>query len=67
MIEPMIFPRFRFAVGRHRCHNSGGSHVAMQGGPSSHAQFDTDTRKPKAKASAGDCTKTTHRYRHSAE
>jgi predicted ATP-dependent Lon-type protease len=27
----MILPRLRFAGGRHRCHNSGGSHIAMQG------------------------------------
>jgi hypothetical protein len=31
MIEPMILPQLRFAGGRHRCHNSGGSHVATQG------------------------------------
>src|SRR6266511_3907743 len=30
MIEPMILPRLRFAGGRHRCYNSGGSHIAMQ-------------------------------------
>jgi hypothetical protein len=27
----MILPRLRFADGCHRCHNSGGSHVALQG------------------------------------
>jgi hypothetical protein len=27
----MILPRLRFAGGRHRCHNSGGSNIAMQG------------------------------------
>jgi hypothetical protein len=27
----MILPRLRLAGGRHRCHNSGGSHVATQG------------------------------------
>jgi len=27
----MILPRLRLASGRHRCHNSGGSHVATQG------------------------------------
>jgi hypothetical protein len=31
IIEPMILPRLRLAGGRHRCHNSGGSHVALQG------------------------------------
>jgi len=31
MIELMILPRPRLADGRHRCHNSGGSHAAMQG------------------------------------
>jgi hypothetical protein len=31
MIEPMILPQLRWAGGRHRCHNSGGSHGAMQG------------------------------------
>jgi hypothetical protein len=32
MIEPMILPRsFIEQPDRHRCHNSGGSHVATQG------------------------------------
>jgi len=31
MIEPMISPQLRWAGGRHRCHNSGGRHVATQG------------------------------------
>jgi hypothetical protein len=31
MIEPMILPRAGFGRRRHRCHNSGGSHIAMQG------------------------------------
>jgi hypothetical protein len=31
MIEPMSCRRLRLARGCHRCNNSGGSHVAMQG------------------------------------
>jgi hypothetical protein len=27
----MILPQLRLADGCHRCHNSGGSHIAMQG------------------------------------
>jgi hypothetical protein len=64
MLEPMILPQLRWAGGRHRCHNSGGSHGAMQG---ERSRFPLGARKLKAEASADDCTKAIHRYSRAAE
>jgi hypothetical protein len=66
--EPMILSGALLSPnGRHRCHNSGGSHVALQGELFERHAISCSNQQASYKGINPTCTKTIHRYRRAID